>query len=181
MKIDKISRILTVLGYLLKNPYCTAPEIRDFLGITNESPLSKEEKRLYAMLTKMEKEGYIFKIPIKRRGSGGPQFKIKLSEKGFGVLTQLKSYRILPERFPSKQHERLRVEDKEEALDRILKVYSGEIFDLILDGFEEILHDILKIRFENVPFRFQQEVIDIVNETVQKIRERTSEISQIFF
>mgnify|MGYP006307001117 CR=1 FL=1 len=182
MNLEKLGTILRILGFIVHNPFCEAPDIRDFLGIEHEVQLTSEEKALYAILNKLEREEYIYKIPIKRQGSGGAQFKIKLSEKGFGFLTQLKSYKILPERFPTIETTRLTDEDpKAEGLDKILNVYAGEVYQIIEDTIDRIIEEVLLIHFENFGFKNQVKVINNINDSVKQIRDRTEQIAKIFF
>ena len=135
-----------------------------------------------AITNKLEKEEFIYKVRVKKEGSTGAQFKIKLSEKGFSLLLQLKSRKILPERFPTKKVEPLKPDDpKKKGLEKILRVYSGELFDIVLETVEKVIGDILKIQFENIPFQNQKEVVDTINLAVLNIRNKTSEIAELFF
>ncbi|MFO8017242.1 MAG: hypothetical protein R6U96_01285 [Promethearchaeia archaeon] len=182
MNLEKLGKIFRVMGFIVSNPYCEAPEIRDFLGIDHKSDLSKAERELYSILSKLEREEYIHKLPIKREGSGGAQFKIKLSEKGFGFLSQLKSQKILPEHFPTKEPEGLSKDDpKREGLEKVLNVFSSEIYDIIEDTVDEIIADILLIQFENFGYKNQTKVINAINDSVKDIRDRAAQIAQIFF
>lgn len=182
MKLEKLGKIFSILGFIVKNPFCEAPDIRDFLGIKHESKLSKEEKRLYSILNKLEREEYIYKIPIKRQGSGGAQFKIKLSEKGFSFLSQLKSNKILPERFPIIEVERLKEDDpKNKGLNRILNVYASEVYDIIEDTVEQVAEKVLFIHFENFGLTNQTKVVNMINTAVSEIRDRTEQIAKVFF
>ncbi|MGV9173263.1 MAG: hypothetical protein ACOC44_04455 [Promethearchaeia archaeon] len=182
MNLEKLGKIFKVMGFIVSNPFCETPDIRKFLKIDHEPDLSKAERELYSILSKLEREGYIYKLPITRKGSGGAQFKIKLSEKGFGFLTQLKSQKILPEHFPTKEPERLNQDDpKEEGLEKVLNVFSSEVYDIIEETVETIIADILLIQFENFGFKNQTKVINAINESVKEIRDRAAQISHIFF
>lgn len=182
MNLEKLGKIFRVMGFIVSNPYCEAPDVREFLGIAHEPDLSKEERELYSILSKLEREEYIYKLPIKREGSGGAQFKIKLSEKGFGFLTQLKSEKILPESFPIAEPEGLNEDDpKGEGLEKVLNVFSSEVYDIIEETIETIIADILLIKFENFGFKNQTKVINVINDSVKDIRDRVGQIAQIFF
>lgn len=202
MKLEKTSIMLNILGYVLANPYCSVPEIRDFLirdfldlkqqpknqklgekrfyKVMSKDQKKREEKDLYRIIGNLEKERYIFKLPVKKKkGSGGVQFKLKLSEEGFGLLVQLKSNKILPEKFPTNKRESF--PEKEIGLNKVLNVYSGEVYDIVEATVEKILLDLLKIHFENISFPHQTEVVNTINRAVEKITEKTSEIAQLFF
>ncbi|MBD3340326.1 MAG: hypothetical protein GF353_14525 [Candidatus Lokiarchaeota archaeon] len=186
MKLEKILYILKILEFILSNPLCSAPEVRDFLGITHKKNLSKKEKRFYAILTKLENEGYISKIPIEKKGSGGAQFKIKISEKGIDFFSKLKAANILEKNSLENIQEKYLLvpkgDDKPSNLEKILKVFSSEIFDIVLEEIvEKIMRDVIEIRFENIEFDKQQQIIDIINDSVRKISNRTFEIVNIFF
>ncbi|MHA1271878.1 MAG: hypothetical protein ACTSQS_00425 [Promethearchaeota archaeon] len=205
MNLEKIAKTLIILNYILHNPHCQAPEIRDFLKIKHTPTLTKEERDFYALLSKLEKERYIFKLPIKKKGSGGAQFNLKITEKGYNLLHELKSKRILPDHFPVKQHiiivekqdsdelEQIdrqikKKEKKKEITDEktknyfnsVLKIFSSEVFDIIFDLLQNIMRDNLKIDFETLEFSIQNKIINEINEAVDSIKNKTSEIAKIF-
>ena len=177
MHLKTIDRIFNILGFILNKPNCTAPEIRDYLGIKHKGALSNEEKQFYALLKKLEKEGYLFKISIQKKGSGGAQFRLRLSDMGFSFLSQIRSMKFFLTKYPSSDLEK----EKSDGLEKVTRVYASEVFDIILDAIERVVYDTLLIHFENLPFSSQKEVVDTVNNAAERIKNKTSEIAKIFF
>lgn len=179
-KLEKITKMLHILGYILTNPNCTMPEIRDFLEIKHEFKISPEEKELYSLVAKLEREEYIYKFPIKKKGSGGIQFRLRISNLGFVLLSQFKSK--LRDFFPME----LKKEDGlvsvvELDFEKIIKVFGGEVYDIIEDTIEKILQDTLIIQFQNINFPQQQQIINSINRAASRIKDRTEQIAKIFF
>jgi len=207
LKLEKIFNILNILKFIQVNPNCTIPDIKKFLirdyfdvfrselpeeelkELENEEIFyklfkkkdkQKAEKDLYRILKNLSKEGYIYKIPIKKKGSGGAQYKLTTSLKGRQLLTQLKTSKILSTDFPTIESPPLDKRDKEIGLEQILQVYSGELYNTVDVTVEKVL-DNLRIKFENLELPNQQFYINIINQAVSKIRKTTGEIAKMFF
>ena len=178
MKLGKAIKMLEILKYIHVNAKCKAPDLRDYLGIIHTNPPTKEEKELYALLNDLSKENYIQKIEIKRIGPGGAKYVFKISDAGSKMLAHLRDYKLLSRGVSFSE---LDEKAKELSLERMLRVWSSELFDIVLDTVETVMSDILKINFENFAFLNQKEVIEVVNLAVLNIRNRTSEIARAFF
>ena len=50
-----------------------------------------------------------------------------------------------------------------------------------MNSMEKIMTDVLKMNFINVDFKYQTMAIDIVNDTVQALSDKFSEIGTLFF
>ncbi|KKM86881.1 hypothetical protein LCGC14_1274540 [marine sediment metagenome] len=177
MKLDRAIKVLEILKYIHVNSLCIAPEIRDYLGIVHESPPSKEEKGLYNILSELYRGGYIEKIPVKRKGPGGPKFNFKISNNGSNMLAHIRDYDLLTK---GKSFSELDKKVQLLSLKRILRLFSSDIYNVIESALERIIGDLLKIQFEKFDYKMQMEVVDIINGAVKSIQERTSEIATIF-
>ena len=66
---------------------------------------------------------------------------------------------------------------KDLSLERMLRLYEPECFELIFDLIQKINSEL----FDNADFQEQQGIIEIINESVLKIRNKTYEIARSFF
>ncbi|MCK4287349.1 MAG: hypothetical protein KAX18_14155 [Candidatus Lokiarchaeota archaeon] len=62
-------------------------------------------------------------------------------------------------------------------LDSMLRLFSSESVDVIFDLIQEIMGD----AFDNAPIQYQEELINKINESVSRIRNKASEITKSFF
>lgn len=174
MNLEKFLKTFTIIEYISSNPNCRAPNIRDFIGIIHSSKPNKEEKEFYQILTDLDRDGYILKLPIIKLGSGGAHFSLSVTGKGKDLLTQI-------EQFSSKslKDKGRYPEDKSRniMLDSMLRLFSSESVDVIFDLIQEIMGDV----FENAPIQYQEELINKINESVSKISNKASEIAKSFF
>ncbi len=177
MKLDRAIKVLEILKYIHVNSPCIAPEIRDYLGIVHENPPSKEEKDLYNVLNELNRGGHIEKISIKRKGPGGPKFKLKISNGGSNMLARIRDYDLLTK---GKSFSELDKKIQLLSLERILRLFGSDIYNVIESALETIIEDLFKIHVENIDYKKQMEVVDIINEAVKSIQEKTSEIATIF-
>ena len=169
MDLKTIVRIFNIFGFVLNKPNCTAPEIRTFLGIKHEPNLSKEEKRFYALLTKLDKEGYIFKQMVKKKGSGGAQFRVQLSEKGFSFLSEIKSNKFFFSTFNKDSFDLLLEREKEFGLELILRIFSSELVDILENLVATIMKEVLGIDFfKDINYAKQVQIIKFINEIIAK-------------
>ncbi len=174
MKIEKAIQMLEILKYIHVNSECKAPQIRDYLGIVHKNPPEKDEKDLYAQLNSMSKDGYIEKIPIPRLGPGGSKFVFKITNLGSRQLAHLRDYKLLSRGVSFSE---LDEKAKEVSLERMLRVFSSESFDIILD----LLEYLLKGQFADADIDLQKDAIDRINGVVYRLRSKTSEIAESFF
>jgi DNA-binding PadR family transcriptional regulator len=174
MKIEKAIKMLEILKYIHVNSECKAPQIRDYLGILHKNPPEKDEKDLYAQLNNMSKDGYIEKVPITRLGPGGAKFVFKIMELGSKQLARLRDYKLLTRGVSFSE---LDEKAKEVSLERMLRVFSSESFDMVLD----LLEYLLKGQFADANIDIQKDAVDRINSVVFKIRNKTSEIAESFF
>ncbi len=177
MKLDRAIKVLEILKYIHVNSPCIAPEIRDYLGIIHERPPSKEEKDLYNVLSELHRGEYIEKIPIKRKGPGGPKFNFKISNDGSNMLARIRDYDLLTK---GKSFSELDKKVQLLSLKRMLRLFGSDIYNVIESALETIIEDLLKIQFEKIDYKKQMEVVDIINGAVKSIQEKTSEIVTIF-
>ncbi|KKK95079.1 hypothetical protein LCGC14_2676400, partial [marine sediment metagenome] len=66
------------------------------------------------------------------------------------------------------------------SLERILRLFGSDIYNVIESALETIIEDLFKISIENIDYKKQMEVVDIINRAVKSIQEKTSEIATIF-
>ena len=177
MKLDRAIKVLEILKYIHVNSPCVAPEIRDYLGIVHENPPSKEEKNLYNVLNELHKGGHIEKIPIKRKGPGGPKFNFKISNNGSNMLARIRDYDLLTK---GKSFSELDKKVQLLSLERMLRLFGSDIYNLIESALETIIEGLLNIPFENIDYKKQMGVIYTINGAVKSIQEKTSEIVTIF-
>lgn len=174
LDLESIFKMFKILEYIISNPYCQAPEIRDFLGIIHLSNPNKEEKEFYKLLSKLNNDGYISKVPIKKKGSGGAQFNLIILKTGAELLSRLKDF------FSKKLEDKGQYPDlkaKQIVLGSMLRVFSSESVDVI----EDLVRDLLGESFNDASYKIQQEIIDKINKSVEKIRDKALEITKSFF
>ena len=174
MKLDKAIKMLEILKFIHINSKVKAPEVRNYLGIFHANPPNKEEKELYSILNDLSKGRYIEKNPIKRMGAGGAKFTFKITELGSSMLAHLRDYKLLSRGVSFSE---LDEKAKNLSLERMLRLYEPECFELIFDLVQKIPGEI----FENADFHTQQEIIEMINDSVLKIRNKTDEIARSFF
>jgi len=177
MKLDRAIKVLEILKYIHVNSPCKAPEIRNYLGIVHENPPSKEEKDVYNVLNAINQGGFIEKIPIKRKGPGGPKYDFKISDAGSNMLARIRDYDLLTR---GKSFSELDKKVQELSLERMMRLFGADIYDLIETALETIIEDLLKIQFENIDYKKQMIVVNTINEAVQSIQDKTKEIALIF-
>ncbi len=177
MKLDRAIKVLEILKYIHVNSPCIAPEIRNYLGIVHENPPSKEEKDIYNILNELHKGGYIEKISIKRKGPGGPKFNFKISDEGSNMLARIRDYDLLTK---GKSFSELDKKVQLLSLDRIIRLFGSDIYNIIESALETVIEDLLKIQFENIDYKKQMIVVDTINEAVENISIKAREIATIF-
>ncbi len=174
MQLNKFFETFMILEYISSNPNCSPPNVRDFLGIVHLSKPKREEKELYQSITKLNEEGYLFKVPIKKVGSGGAQYSLTLSRKGVETLSRLREFssKTLRDkgRYPEAKSKRI-------MLDSMVKLFNSESFDIIFDLIEELLGE----RFKDATYAEQEPIINKLNECVAKLGVKASEIAESFF
>ena len=92
MNLEKLIKSFTILEFISSNPNCRAPDIRDFLGILHTTKPNNEEKEFYQILTILDRDGYVLKLPIVKLGSGGAHFSLSVTAKGKELLTQIENF-----------------------------------------------------------------------------------------
>jgi hypothetical protein len=174
MNLEKLIKTFTILEFISSNPNCRAPDIRDFLGIIHSSKPNKEEKEFYQILTNLDRDGYVLKLPIRKMGSGGAHFVLTLTGKGKDLLIQIEDFSS-----KSLKDKGRYSEDKSRSimLDSMLRLFSSESVDVIFDLIQEIIGE----EFDNAPIQYQEELINKINESVSKISNKASEIAKSFF
>jgi len=177
MKLDRAIKVLEILKYIHVNSPCIAPEIRNYLGIVHENPPSKEEKDIYNILNELHKGGYIEKIPIKRKGPGGPKCNFKISDEGSNMLARIRDYDLLTK---GKSFSELDKKVQLLSLDRIIRLFGSDIYNIIESALELVIEDLLKIQFENIDYKKQMIVVDTINDAVENISFKAREIATIF-
>ncbi len=174
MLLDRFFETFKILEYVSSNPNCNAPIIRDFLGIVHLSNPKKEEKEFYQLITKLNDDGYLFKVPIKKLGSGGAQYSLTLSRKGVETLTRLREFSSKTLREKGRYPE---AKSKKIMLDSMVKLFNSESFDIIFELIEELLGE----RFKDATYAEQEPIINKLNECVAKLGVKASEIAESFF
>ncbi len=174
MNLEKLIKSFTVLEFISSNPNCRAPDIRDFLGILHTTKPNKEEKEFYQILTILDRDGYVLKLPIVKLGSAGAHFSLSVTAKGKELLTQIENFssKSLKDkgRYPEDKSRNI-------MLDSMLRLFSSESVDVIFDLIQEIMGE----EFDNAHIQYQEELINKINETVSKISNKASEITKSFF
>ena len=83
MKLENFFLALDVLKYIITNPECTIPQLRDFYGVD-------KEKNLYKVTSYLNNYGLIDKIENRDMIPGGPHFFLKATFKGGQTLSIFK-------------------------------------------------------------------------------------------
>jgi len=177
MKLDKAIKVLEILKYIHVNSPCQAPEIRNYLGIVHENPPTKEEKDLYNIINDIHKGGFIEKIPIKRKGPGGAKYTIKIMDSGSTMLARIRDFELLTH---GKSFSELDKKVQSLSLERMLRLFGSDVYNIIELTLERIIEDLLKIQFENIDYKKQNIVVGWINSAVEKIRDKASEIAMVF-
>ena len=191
MNLKDFFQMFKILEFVSSNPNCTAPEIRDFLGIIHYTTPSPDEKKFYYILNKLEKEGYIYRVYIKKIGSAGPQFSLTISAKGAELVSQLKQFSALgikeKKPYPEKKSKKI-------MLDSMVKVFVSEAATEILERVQEIIAVLYPIHiglerkemtkeeiFENITTIEQQKtIVNMINDLVNVLGVKTGEIANSF-
>ena len=174
MNLEKIIKTFTLLEFISSNPNCRAPDIRDFLGIIHHSQPDKKEKEFYQILSNLNKEGYVLKLPIKKLGSGGAHFALTITGKGKDLMNSIQKFSSKKLKDKGKYSED---RTKNIMLDSMLRLFSSESFDVIFD----LIQEITEHAFDNFQIQEQEELINKINEAVSKISNKASEITESFF
>ncbi|MFX1340524.1 MAG: hypothetical protein ACFFDK_18085 [Promethearchaeota archaeon] len=90
MKLEKSFLAIRVLKYIMNNPNCTIPQIRDHFGIESFNPPQREEKNLYKVISFLDNDGFIAKIDNPSMSSRGAHFLLKVTQKGTETISAFK-------------------------------------------------------------------------------------------
>jgi len=93
------------------------------------------------------------------------------------MLARIRDYDLLTR---GKSFSELDKKVQELSLERMMRLFGADIYDLIETALETIIEDLLKIQFENIDYKKQMIVVNTINEAVQSIQDKTKEIALIF-
>lgn len=106
MRIKNFFLTLRALKYIQNNPNCTIPQIREFCGIKNSTPPSREEKDLYKIVSYLANKAYIKKITNKYMQPRGAHYFLKVTPKGSDIFSSFKEiFSTPPLEFKLKENE----------------------------------------------------------------------------
>jgi len=192
MNLEKFFKMFKILEYISSNPYCQVPNIRDFLGIIHFSKPNVDEKELYHLVSKLDKNGFISKVPIQKVSSGGSQFNLIIQKKGSLILTQLKQFSSAKLADKGQYSEK---KTKDIMLASMVKMFMSESVTILFETVQEIISTLHPINleiskkqmskeeiFETITtIEQQKEIINKINEVILKIGNKTAEIAESFF
>ena len=101
----------------------------------------------------------------------------KISDSGSNMLARIRDYDLLTR---GKSFSELDKKVQSLSLERMMRLFGADIYDLIEATLETIIEDLLKIQFENIDYKKQMIVVNTINEAVKSIQDKTSEIALIF-
>ncbi len=90
MKLEKSFLAIRVLKYIMNNPNCTIPQIRDYFGIESFNPPQREEKNLYKVISYLDNDEFIAKIDNPSMSSRGAHFFLEVTQKGTDTISAFK-------------------------------------------------------------------------------------------
>ena len=90
MKFDNFFQATRVLKYILFNPNCTIPQIRDYFGVKHSNPPSSEEKNLYKLISYLDNSGFIVKKDSASILHRGAHYFLKGTQKGSQTIKKFK-------------------------------------------------------------------------------------------
>ncbi|MHA1292311.1 MAG: hypothetical protein ACTSQJ_06550 [Promethearchaeota archaeon] len=90
MKFKNFLLATKVIKYIIDNPRCTVPQIRDSFDIMHSNPPSLEEKDLYKVIRYLERAELIEKINNTKIRPGGAHFFLRVSQNGSRAYLSLK-------------------------------------------------------------------------------------------
>lgn len=86
MKFRNFLLSTKVLKYILNDPKCTVPQIRDAFGVKHSNPPLQEEKNLYKAISYLNNSELIRKIDFDSILPGGAHFHLMITLKGKKVI-----------------------------------------------------------------------------------------------
>jgi len=86
MKLEKSFLAIRVLKYIMKNPNCTIPQIRDHFNVKHFNPPSREEKNLYKLISYLDNSGFIVKKNSAEILPRGAHYSLQGTQKGSDTI-----------------------------------------------------------------------------------------------
>ena len=90
MKFNNFFQAARILKYILINPNCSIPQIRDFFGVKRSNPPSSEEKNLYKLISYLDNSGFIIKKNSAAILPRGAHYSLQGTQKGSETIKTFK-------------------------------------------------------------------------------------------
>ena len=90
MKFNNFFQAARILKYILINPNCTIPQIRDFFNVKRSNPPSTEEKNLYKLISYLDNSGFIVKKNSAAILPRGAHYSLQGTQKGSETIKTFK-------------------------------------------------------------------------------------------
>ena len=91
MKFNNFFQAVRILKYILINPNCTIPQIRDYFNVKRSNPPSTEEKKIYKLISYLDNSGFIVKKDSDSILPRGAHYSLQGTQKGSETINIFKS------------------------------------------------------------------------------------------
>lgn len=136
MKFDNFFQAARILKYILINPNCTIPQIRDYFNVERSNPPSTEEKNLYKLISYLDNSGFIVKRNSAEILPRGAHYSLQGTQKGSDTIKKCKKcFSDIPLNFAFQNFD-LSEKDKGkiEELSTDFSRFSYEILNSLMQG-----------------------------------------------
>ena len=100
MKFNNFFQATRILKYILINPNCTIPQIRDHFNVKHFNPPSREEKNLYKLISYLDNSDLIVKKDNDSISPRGAHYFLKGTQKGSVAIKKFrKTFSEIPLNF----------------------------------------------------------------------------------
>lgn len=136
MKFNNFFQAARILKYILINPNCTIPQIRDFFGVKRSNPPSTEEKNLYKLISYLDNSGFIVKKSSAAILPRGAHYFLIGTQKGSETIKKFKkSFSDIPlnfafQNFDLSEKDKGRIEELSTDFSR----FSYKILNSLMQG-----------------------------------------------
>lgn len=136
MKFNNFFKATRILKYILINPNCTIPQIRDHFNVKRSNPPSSEEKNLYKLISYLDNSGFIVKKDSASILSRGAHFSLQGTQKGSETIKKFKkSFSDIPLNFAFQNFDLIeKDEGKIEELSMDFSKFSYNILNSLMQG-----------------------------------------------
>ena len=136
MKFDNFFQAARILKYILINPNCTIPQIRDFFNVIRSNPPSTEEKNLYKLISYLDNSGFIVKKNSAEILPRGAHYSLQGTQKGSDTIKKFNQcFSDLPLNFAFQSLDLSEKDkDKIEEISTDFSRFSYDILNSLMQG-----------------------------------------------